>query len=57
MKIEFKNVEIREVLDNWDKIDPKPQYQRTPVWKIDRKKLLIDSIFKGYDLPKFYLQE
>ncbi len=57
MKIEFKNIDIKNVLENWDKIDPKPQYQRTPVWKIDRKKLLIDSIFRGYDLPKFYLNE
>ncbi len=39
------------------KIELKPQYQRTPVWKIDRRKLLIDSIFRGYDLPKLYFHE
>jgi uncharacterized protein with ParB-like and HNH nuclease domain len=56
MKIKFENVDISNVIKIWERIDPKPQYQRTPVWKVDRKKLLIDSIFRGYDLPKFYLQ-
>lgn len=39
-----------------DRINPKPQYQRTPVWTKAKKQLLIDSILRGYDLPKFYLR-
>lgn len=38
-------------------INPKPQYQRTAVWQQAKKKLLIDSILRGYDIPKFYLRE
>lgn len=37
-------------------IDPKPQYQRSPVWNLQRKQLLIDTIIRGYDMPKFYLR-
>ena len=40
-----------------DRINPKPQYQRTSVWSVSKKKLLIDSILRGYDIPKFYLNE
>ncbi|MFD0792070.1 DUF262 domain-containing protein [Mucilaginibacter litoreus] len=55
MKIESKEITIKDAFEQWDRIDPKPQYQRTPVWQIDRKRLLVDSILRGYDLPKFYL--
>lgn len=54
MEVKSAQLTILKILELKDRIDPKPQYQRTPVWKIDRKKLLIDSIFRGYDLPKFY---
>lgn len=57
MKIDLEPKKIQRVIDIWERIDPKPQYQRTPVWKIDRKRLLIDSIFRGYDLPKFYMHK
>lgn len=55
MKVITEEFSIEKIYELKDRIDPKPQYQRTPVWKIDRKKLLIDSVFRGYDLPKFYL--
>jgi Protein of unknown function DUF262/HNH endonuclease len=38
------------------KINPKPQYQQSLVWAPHKKQLLIDSILRGYDLPKFYLR-
>jgi hypothetical protein len=38
------------------KIDPKPAYQRGAVWSLERKQLLIDSILRGYDIPKIYLR-
>ena len=46
---------INSVRDRQERINPKPQYQRTPVWNEAKKQLLIDSILRGYDLPKFYL--
>jgi len=38
------------------KINPAPQYQRTAVWSPVKKQLLIDSLLRGYDIPKFYLR-
>ena len=32
-----------------------PEYQRGEVWKPHQQKKLIDSIFRGYQLPIFYL--
>jgi len=39
-----------------NKINPKPQYQRGAVWGESNKQLLIDSILRGYDIPKFYFR-
>lgn len=38
-------------------MDLDPQYQRGAVWGRSRKALLIDSMLRGYDLPKIYLRE
>lgn len=39
------------------KINPQPSYQReNNVWNLAKKQLLIDSILRGYDLPKFYFR-
>jgi hypothetical protein len=38
------------------KVDPKPQYQRGSVWTRKQKQLLMDSIFRGMDIPKLYLR-
>lgn len=38
------------------KIDPRPAYQRGPVWSKSKKALLMDSILRGYDIPKLYLR-
>lgn len=39
------------------KINPQPQYQRGEVWKVPRKQKLIDSLLRGFDVPKFYLRK
>jgi hypothetical protein len=57
MTIELENWTIQELIDNKSQINPKPQYQRTFVWGVPKQQLLIDSILRGYDLPKFYLRE
>ena len=36
------------------RIDPTPDYQRPAVWSRAQKQLLIDTILRGYDIPKFY---
>ena len=38
-------------------LDLAPEYQRGSVWSRNRKALLIDSVLRGYDLPKLYLRE
>lgn len=35
-------------------IDVRPEYQRPLVWTLKQKRLLIDSILRGYDVPKMY---
>jgi len=39
-----------------DRIDPTPDYQRPPAWTLKQKQLLIDTILRGYDIPKMYWQ-
>ncbi|MBQ5960439.1 MAG: DUF262 domain-containing protein [Firmicutes bacterium] len=36
-------------------IDTNPDYQRPAVWTRAQKQLLIDSMLRDYDVPKFYL--
>lgn len=57
MNIIVENWTIRDLINKKDEINPRPQYQRTSVWNKQKKMLLIDSILRGYDLPKFYLRE
>lgn len=38
-------------------INPNPTYQRSEVWDLDQKQLLIDSILRKIDIPKIYLRE
>lgn len=57
MRIKVETWSIEKLFNLKDQINPKPQYQRTSVWQPSKKKLLIDSILRGYDLPKFYLRE
>ncbi|MHA3771871.1 DUF262 domain-containing protein [Verrucomicrobiota bacterium sgz303538] len=54
----FKNLNwsIDTILKNAHSIDPKPQYQRGPVWGVTKQQLLIDSIVNRFDIPKIYLR-
>lgn len=40
-----------------DKIDTNPDYQRPAVWTTAQKQLLMDTIIRGYDIPKLYLRQ
>ena len=57
MKTRSLHWTIETVVRRKLRINPQPQYQRTPVWSEAKRQLLIDSILRQYDMPKFYLRE
>lgn len=38
-------------------INTQPDYQRPPVWSVNQKRLLIDTILRNYDIPKMYWRQ
>jgi hypothetical protein len=54
MEINKKAWPIASVFGIRGRIDTNPDFQRPPVWSRAQKQLLIDSIIRGYDVPKFY---
>lgn len=48
---------IRQLLAERNQIDLNPAYQRGPAWRPDKQELLLDSIFRNYDLPKIYFSK
>jgi hypothetical protein len=38
-------------------IDTNPDYQRPAVWSTAQKQLLMDTILRGYDIPKLYMRQ
>lgn len=45
---------ISSVFGIRNRIDTNPDYQRPPVWTRSQKQLLMDTILRNYDIPKFY---
>ena len=39
------------------RIDTNPDYQRPSVWSLAQRQLLIDTILRGYDIPKMYWRQ
>ncbi len=56
MKTGTNQLSLHSIKNREKKINPQPQYQRGSVWTRAKKQLLIDTIFRGYDIPKFYLR-
>ena len=54
MKMRLEKKAIDKIYKRRDRIDM-PEYRRQKVWPIGKKRLLIDSILKGWRMPKFYL--
>lgn len=48
---------VRMLTDLQDRIDTEAEYQRGSVWSEGQQRLLIDSLLRGYDLPKIYLRK
>jgi hypothetical protein len=55
MKMERRGRAIDKVYKRRDRIEM-PDFQREEVWPDAKKRLLIDSILKGWHLPKFYFR-
>jgi transcriptional regulator with XRE-family HTH domain len=56
MRRNTKPLTISGVIRRELKTDPKPAYQTGPRWSVKQKQLLIDSILRDLDIPKFYLR-
>lgn len=56
MKMETRSRAIDKIYKRRDRIEM-PDFQREEVWSDDRKRLLIDSILRGWHLPKFYFRK
>ena len=56
MKIERRPRAIDKIYKRRDRIEM-PDFQREEVWPDQKKRLLIDSILKGWHLPKFYFRK
>jgi hypothetical protein len=50
---------IDELTQQWRDglISPNTEYQRGQQWRPEQQQMLVDSIFRGYPLPKLYFQE
>lgn len=56
--IEHEKISALEWFSRRELIDFKPVYQRkSGLWNRDRQSLLIDTMLRGYDIPKLYLAD
>jgi uncharacterized protein with ParB-like and HNH nuclease domain len=53
MKMESRKQAIDKIYKRRNRYEI-PEYQREEVWGAPEKQLLIDTILKGWKLPKFY---
>src|SRR3990172_11745783 len=56
MKMELRSRAIDKVYKRRDRIDM-PDFQREEVWTDEQKRGLIDTILRGWHLPKFYFRK
>lgn len=55
MKTQLKNYAIEKILREKNNLELNPFFQRGKVWKKYKKQMFIDSILKGWGVPKVYL--
>lgn len=48
---------VRMLVDLRDRINTEEEYQRAKVWSKPQQALLIDSILRGFDIPKIYVRK
>lgn len=56
MKMELRSRALDKLYKRRDRIEM-PDFQREEVWEDSKKRLLIDSILRGWHLPKFYFRK
>lgn len=56
MNVEQVTWSIKKLVDEKDRVELTPVWQRGPAWKQPRQVLLIDSILRRMDIPKIYLR-
>ena len=54
MEISKKPWSMLSVCGYKHRINTNPDFQRPAVWSLSQKQLLIDTILRGYDIPKLY---
>lgn len=57
MRKETSEWSIRMLADFKDRINVEAEYQRAKVWSPPQQSLLIDSILRGFDVPKIFLRK
>ena len=57
MRKETSEWSIRMLVDFRSRIDVDREYQRGKVWSTPQQALLIDSILRGFDIPKVYVRK
>jgi len=56
MKMELRSRALDKVYKRRDRIDM-PEFQREEVWSDHQKRQLVDTILRGWHLPKFYFRK
>jgi hypothetical protein len=56
MKMELRSKAIDKIYKRRDRIEM-PDFQREEVWTDQKKQMLIDSVLRGWHLPKFYFKK
>lgn len=54
MELNKKPWPLSTVFGIKERINTNPDYQRPAVWSLTQKRLLLDTILRGYDIPKMY---
>ena len=57
MQIQKKEWPLLSLCGIQNRIDTRPDYQRPAVWSLSQKQLLVDTILRGYDVPKLYWRQ
>ena len=58
MRWKPENLTLRDLWSLHKRINVDPPYQRLgDIWSLEKKTRLIDSVFNGFDMPKFYFHK
>lgn len=57
MKVKVEIWNVKQFFEISEEVNEQPIYQRGPVWLDPKRSVLIDSMLRGIDLPKIYLNK